>query len=460
MIRALWFMIKTGLLVALAVWVADRPGTVRIAWLDYELTVHTGFFLLIALFIILLGIFVHGILRTVTGLPENIRRTLRIRRKDKGYRALTLGLAAVAAGDRKVAVYQAYRAARLLPQDKGLPLLLEAQAARLDGREDDAQRIFTELSQNKDAGFLGVRGLLQAAIDSGNHKKALDLAQRALVLYPKQGWILRIVYDHQIKMRRWEEAKTILYRAEKAEAIPAAQASSDRVAILIAQSDEFLQEGLREKAIHNLVQAHKFDPLFVPAVLRLARFYRQDNKRNKAVKLVERAWRTSPHPQFAALWDLLLPPKKAGQPMARLVWFERLLALNPQSAEGHLIVGQIAMEEGLWGEARDHFLKAESIEISPRLYKLQAELEKRSTRNEMHVAALLEKAALAPAEKCWVCRATGRVYEEWSPIALPHGSFNTIVWDYPGKAAHAAVLEEGAPRDGVLDVPSIKKAVR
>jgi HemY protein len=33
--------------------------------------------------------------------------------------------------------------------------------------------------------------------------------------------------------------------------------------------------------------------------------------------------------------------------------------------------------------------------------------------------------------KIWNCKETGRIYESWSPIAEPHGSFNTIVWDYP-----------------------------
>ena len=39
-----------------------------------------------------------------------------------------------------------------------------------------------------------------------------------------------------------------------------------------------------------------------------------------------------------------------------------------------------------------------------------------------------EKAADAAADKVWICRETGRIYDRWSPIAEPHGSFNTIVW--------------------------------
>ena len=43
----------------------------------------------------------------------------------------------------------------------------------------------------------------------------------------------------------------------------------------------------------------------------------------------------------------------------------------------------------------------------------------------------MEKAADAPASKVWTCKVSGRIYERWLAIAEPHGSFNSIVWDYP-----------------------------
>ncbi|HPF78479.1 MAG TPA: hypothetical protein PLF01_04205, partial [Alphaproteobacteria bacterium] len=42
------------------------------------------------------------------------------------------------------------------------------------------------------------------------------------------------------------------------------------------------------------------------------------------------------------------------------------------------------------------------------------------------------KASEALPDKVWVCSETGLTYDEWSAIAMPQESFNTIVWDYPG----------------------------
>jgi HemY protein len=443
MLKALWFMVKVGLLTALAVWIAERPGTVKVEWLEYTLTVHVGFFLLAFLGTMLLAILIYNIIRTFVDFPKAYRRYAEIKGREKGYRALTLGLTAVAAGDAKTAVKEAQRSRRLLYNDTGLPLLLEAQAARLDGREEDARRSFIALLENKDAGFLGVRGLLQAALDMGNYTKALELAQQALKLYPKQPWILRTVYDLEIRQRHWEVARTLLQRAEKTGAMTAEQIKSDRAAIYLAEAEEAAKQNNWNEAIKKAKKAADQNPGFTPATLRLARLYNNSGNRRKAVAMVEKAWKAQPHPELATVWDALVPPKKSKKPLSRMAWFEKLVEMNPNAMESHLAAGRAAMEEGLWGEARQYFRRAEEIESTARLYTLWTDLEERAGQGEDILASLAERAATVLPDKTWVCRETGRIYPEWSPIAQPHGAFNTIEWAYPyGSAGDDSILIE------------------
>jgi len=345
MIRALLFMVKLGLLVALIVWVAERPGSVTIEWMEYTFNLQMGVFLTIAVFTLLVAIFLYGLIRGVTGFPKSLRKYTAHMRREKGYRALTLGLTAVAAGDAKSAGYQAQRATKFLPGDTGLPVLLKAQAARMEGREEEARENFALLLENKDAAFLGVRGLLQAALDRDNYPKALELAREALTLHPKQPWILRVVYDLEIKTRDWPAARSTLYRAEKAGAIDAQKAGSDRIAMLVAESDRALLEERREEALTKLKKAYRFDPSFAPVVTRLAKLYIQRRHRRKAVSVVEKAWKLQPHPEFIPIWDLAQPKSKKNKaldPMSRLRWFERLPALKPEDAQGQMAAARAA----------------------------------------------------------------------------------------------------------------------
>ncbi len=429
MIKALWFAIKVGLLIAVAVWVADRPGSVRLEWLNYVVTVHMGLFLLILLAIILLAIFSYQVLKGFAGFPASLRRYNEIKGREKGYRALTLGLSAVAAGDTKVAVAQARRAKKLLPEDKGLPLLLDAQAARLDGRAGDAMSGFVALLDSKDASFLGVRGLLQSALDMQDYDTARQLAKRALDLHPKQPWILEVAYGLYVRAREWDYARVILKRAEKASVFDGLRVCSDRAAMFMAEAQDALDAGHGEVALRKWKAAEKVGRPFAPAVVAIAKYYLVQGSNRKAQQVLEKAWKSAPHEAYVRVWEGLLPQDKAVDPLVKLKHMARLVSLNGCVALAHQCAGQAAMEAGLWGEARDYFAEAENIEPSGGLYRLWARLEECSTHDDEAAKVWLGKAADTAGERHWVCRENGRIYEEWQAVT-PHGAFNSLEWGH------------------------------
>lgn len=458
MLKALWFVVKIGIFVGAVLWVAERPGSVRLEWMDTVVNVQMGFFLACLLVVILFSIFVYRVIRTFVDFPASYRYYAQIKAKDKGYHALTRGLTAVAAGDTKAALREAKKARTLLPGDTGLPLLLEAQAARLDGREGDAQQSFAALLENKEAAFLGVRGLLQASLDAGDDEGALALARKALALHPKQPWILKTVYDLELRLRHWHDAGDILDRLVKAGAFGKDEAKYDKAAMALALAMEAEDEGLIDVADMQYKKARRIDGDFVPGVVLAAQYYLRRGHRGKAVSLIERAWKKSPSGAYVLVWGDLMPAAKAGDMLSRVRWFERLVALNPESADGHFVAGMVAMDCGLWGEARQHFAKAEDIEPSAKLYRALAVLEEKAAGNEEAARKWLEKAVDAPEDKAWVCRESGRIYEEWMAIAQPHGSFNTIEWAAPNHDVGRMVFIESRSRDiqnSVIDAPKV-----
>lgn len=446
MIRAIWFLVKASVLIAAVVWLADRPGTIVINWLSYKLTFSFGFFLVALMAVVVLGILIFSIFKTILDAPKNLRRYRDITGKDKGLRALTIGLTAVAAGDAKAALYQSYRASKFLGENEALPKLLLAQAQRLNGDDVRAANSFAGLLDNQDAAFLGLRGLLQAALDHGDYDGAREIGYRALELQPKQGWILKIVYDLEIRLRNWEDALKVLYRAEKCGAIPVNKANSDRVAMLLAQADIAKQAGDEVTLFRTLQKAYKYDPRFVPTVLRLARMYLDRNKRKAALDMITQAWQMSPHPELVVLWSEAAPPSRENDSAARIKWFEKLVALKPDSAESLQALAAILIQEDLWGDARKNLEAAEIIRPSVSLYKLWAKLEERATKNALAVREWLEKAADAPRDRVWICSETGRVYDEWTSVS-DQGLFNTIIWDFPiGRAGVSSLSRAVSPQ--------------
>ncbi|MCK5384802.1 MAG: heme biosynthesis protein HemY [Alphaproteobacteria bacterium] len=450
MIRTFLTLAKIGLFLGAVVWVAEHPGTIEIKWLDYVLEFHIGFFLFVLFVLLVTGIFLFAVIKSIFDFPKTMERYHDMTGKDKGLKALSIGLSAVAAGDAKSASYQAYRVKKYLKDENPLSLLLEAQAARLQGDEAEASRAYIKLMGNENAGFMGVRGLLQSALDCGDYNGALELGHRALQDYPKQGWILSIVYDLEIRARNWDSASKILYRAEKAGAIIAEKALSDRVTMLLAQALENKKAGDEAGYFRDLHKAYKYNPKFLPTALWLSDMYIERGKHKAAVNMIGKAWKNAPHPELTRLWAKAYQPPKNNDSMARVRWFEKLLKLDPKSVEGLQAMASVMTQEGLWGDARRHLEMAEDIRPNVHLYKLWAELEEKATGDEEAVRFWLEKAADAPRERVWICSETGRVYDEWMPIS-DQGLFNTIIWDFSqGRSFALPHLQSARPIAGLI----------
>lgn len=442
MLRALWFFFQLAIVVCAAIWIASQQGAVAIEWNDYDVSLNLGIFLLAIVLFTLLVVTLFRLFGAIVAIPSNFSRNRREKNRAKGFRSLTRGFVAIAAGDAKKATQYAKEVRGFLPDERGLPLLLEAQAARLRGEEQVARSSFEQLLTDKDAAFFGIRGLLKSSLDEGDTMKALGYAKTALDQNPKQPWILKSVYDLELQNKQWEAAAKTLERVKKAKVLDDVEARKDEVALLLLLAEQDRLGGYEDASIRKIERAVKLDPAFVPAVVKLGEYYLVKNKSGKVAALIERAWKTNPHPELLVLWDRIAPEIKSNDTTKRLRWFEKLIAIKPDSADGQIAAAKAAMEAGLWGEARAYLTVAENLRPSSMVFRARADLEEQATHNTMAVRHWLEQAAEAAPDPVWYCTQTGHIYDHWSPVAEPHGSFNTIEWGHPrfqpfahGKAA-------------------------
>lgn len=431
MLRALWFFAQLAIVVCAAIWIASQRGAVDIAWNDYDVSLNLGVFLLTLVLFTLVVVSVFRLFSAIVSVPGSFSRRRREKNRAKGFRSLTRGFVAIAAGDAKKATQFAKEVRALLPDERGLPLLLEAQAARLRGEESSARNSFEQLLSDKDAAFFGIRGLLKSSLDEGDTVTALGYAKTALEQNPKQPWILKSVYDLELRNRQWEAAAKTLERVKKAKILDDAAARKDEVALLMLLAEQDRLGGHTDASIRKIERAVKLDPAFVPAVVKLSEYHLVNGKNGKVAALVERAWKTNPHPDLVTLWDRIAPEVKSNDTTKRLRWFEKLVAIKPDAADGQIAAAKAAMEAGLWGEARAYLTVAENLRPSAQVFRVRADLEEQATHNNMTVRSWLEQAASASPDPVWYCTQTGHIYEKWSPVAEPHGSFNTIEWGHP-----------------------------
>jgi HemY protein len=432
MIRfTLSIIVALALFVAAAIWFSDRPGSVSIEWQGWLIEMSVGRFVLAAAIALAAALVLIGVLRLIGRAPGRIRESLRSSRRERGYRALTQGMVAVAAGDPDEANRQARRADVLL-NEPPLTMLLSAQAAQLNGDEEAASRYFSAMLERPETAFLGVRGLLMQAQKNNDRRGALEYAEKAYRLQPKTPWVLNTMFDLQVAEGRWGAALSTLEEAVKRRAVTPEAARDRRAAVLLGCSGEAEATGDLDGALKFARRAHTLAPAFLPAVLRSAELLALAGKSRRATRMIQDAWGRTPHPDLARLYGDV--DKVGSDPLKRVRRFERLLSFNAGHRESHIALAEAALAAELWGEARNHLEKAAGEDPPARVCRMMADLEERSGENPDAVRTWLLRASDAPPDAAWICADCGAAWGDWTPVCGNCQALGTLAWEPPARA--------------------------
>jgi HemY protein len=383
--------------------------------------------------------------RGALGAPSAFLARRHYKRREDGYRALALGMAAAAAGDPEEAKRLARRADSLL-QDPDLTRLLSAQAASLNGDRVSARRYFDALVENDETAFLGLTGLMRQAMADGDDEAVLNLAERAHKIRPDSTFVVESLFRLQSRGGRWEEAQATLFDAVRRQIKTEAQAVGHRTAIFTARAMEMEAEGRVAEAGNLAEKALLTTPTFVPAAILRARILERDGKNRKAVQLLENLWRREPHPELVLSYLKQWPIEA---PLERLKRIQHLTSSNATSTESRLAIATTALEAKLWGEARRNLSALSEDEITVRVCRLMARLEEDEHGDAAAARRWSERADTAPQDAAWTCGTCGAVAQEWSAICGNCGGFDSISWKQPPRVsilphipAVEAVLED------------------
>ena len=445
-VRALVAFLAFAVVIAVAVYFAGHPGRVNIVWQGWQIGTSVGI-LAAAAAVAGLGVaLLAWVVSLIAGAPRAITRFRRERRRGAGYRALTQGMVAVAAGDPHEAKRYARKADALLA-DPPLTLLLSAQAAQLEGDHEAAKKFFTAMLDRPETEFLGLRGLLNQALGKGDRSAALGIAKRAITLRPGTPWAVEGLLDLETRDGQWPEAERTLAQAAKKQIVPRERARHNRGVILHELGLEALARGDRRRAINLAAEAQSLvSDLAVPAAHH-ARLLLQDGRTGQAAKAVERAWRTAPHPELAQAYGAI---SNGAAPLARMKSFEHLTAQNPAARESHLTLAEAALEAQLWGEARRHLEQAMNAEAPPSPSKPRGPLDPApvpmATEHDQHLVGPTPRLCLMMARLEEAEHGSGGAMREW---------LDRAVTAMPDPRYICASLWRGEPRMA-LAVPALR----
>ena len=449
MIRTVFFVFVAALVVIGAVWLADHPGSVSLAWGDVRGDIDMAVvFVGLLLFAIIVAL-LYRVWWSAKRVPKAISNSRKLGKQERGYKALAQGMVAVAAGDANEARSQAKKADLLLGE-LPLTMLLSAQAAQLNGDEAAATRYFDAMLKRTETAFLGLRGLLMQAERDGDTSAALAYADRAKNLQPKTSWVLTKLFDLQVRQSQWQAALKTLDQAIKTGAIKNADGQGLRAVILLGCSLEAEIAGNKADALSFAEKAHKQQPDHLPSIVRRASLMNEAGKTRGLLKLVKEAWAHAPHPKLA---DFYVGGDAASDALSRVKKLEELREANPDHPESRIALLRALIDAKIWGAARTH-LKALGLDDPPsRVCRLMAELEEGEYQDIGAVRHWLVRAANAAPDPAWICGDCGAASARWTPLCHRCDALGTLDWRVP-EHAPAALASSDTPAVPVAELPS------
>lgn len=434
MTRLIAILIAAGIAAAAMAWLASLQGGLLLTVGGYEFHMSVGVAAGLLIVLVVVAVFVHRVVVGIWGVPDRFGIWYSARRARQGYRALSEGLVAAAAGDAGEALRLARRTEKLLGSPP-LALLLAAQAAQLTGDEEKQSAAYKAMLAHPDTEFLGLRGLFMEARKRGAEDEALELAERAHTLRPKAAWAANALFDLRSARGQWREAQTVLEEAARARLLDSDVARRRRAVLLAAEAIEAEKGGEGERALSRALEALALSPALAPAAALAARRLSAAGRVWKAQDVIEAAWAQSPHPELAIAYADIRPEEGTEARAKRLLG---LTQLNRGHFESRLLEAEQAVALKRWSQARAALHPLAQSFTTARVCALMAEIAQEERGDMVAAHGWLARAVRAPRDAQWTCNTCGWAASEWRAVCGGCGAFDSLAWTTPG----AGVLEQ------------------
>lgn len=408
MLRALRFIILAAILLAIVWFVSEFPGEVVLAFGRYTVSASVPVAILTLVLVVIAIMLLLSIIYRLLRMPARISTRRAEARRNRGNEAVLRALSSIAAGDAAGADAHA-RLARRQTGDAPLALYVAGEAARLNGRHEEADQHFAALARHPHAGFLGWRGLLHHNGRNGAAEAAQLQAREAAHAYPGSAWL---------------RSQRVLIAAREGKYADAARLTTEpraRAALAIMASRTATD---RRLAIDWAREAVKRAPDLAPAHAALADAYRAAGRTRAARRSLIQGWRAAPHPLIA---ESFLVPFTG--PLERARAAQDLAAANPGSPESEVLLARTAIAARLPGEAKRHIEAAAARGLDPaRLARLRVEYESSEDGDPAQAQAALRDAVAAPPGHGWRCRECGTLHQDWQPLCRQCSAIGSLDW--------------------------------
>ena len=435
--KILTFMVALTAITFGASFLMEAQGGVTIEYGGIELNLKPlqatllMVFLLISVWFLLklMGLLI-AVAHFINGDETALSRYFDRNRERRGFEALSSGLMALASGDDREAMAGARKAGRLLNRPNLTNLVL-AQAAVASGDKKTATETYKTLLQDPETRFVGIHGLLKQKLQEKDFETALNLATRAFALKPTHLETQDALLKLQAGQKDWAGVRKILNTKLQHGSLPRDVHRRRDSVFALSQARELRAAGQLDAAHVKAVESNKLTPGLVPAAILTAQGYLEKGKPKLASKTLCAAWSIEPHPELAASFATIVFNET---PTKRMDRFLTLTKLVPSHSENKMVLAELNIAAGQFGQARLEMGDLASVDPTMRSLTIMAAIERGEGGDDQSIREILAEALSAQRDPQWVCDNCGHISHEWEPVCVNCETIDSVSWKRPPKS--------------------------
>lgn len=414
------------ILIAIALFIAVRlPGKSVVNYYGYSVEVNTG--VLIG-GVIVCFLFFHQFLnfwKWLRHLPSLWKKQLAQRRAVKSTELVLEAFNTMAAGDSREAI-ELLDKARKLNSDDTFNSIFSAQAAYNLKNDVESEKKFSALLKKEETKFLGYRGLALLKTRQGKLDEAHRFLQQALTVRPDSPWVLGQLFNWDVQHFLFSSAETILEQLRISGYLTKTETKRKKAVLHWVKAEHNLKESDFEGFYESVHQTLKLAPELTEATLALTNYYGESNRQAKAWKYLKKGYASNPHPSFLPALKQLFRESSA---LELYQLGEELTASQPKNPTTHLILGRLALEAKLWGQARAHLAILRQVQPTQSYFELLAELESKEHPGKSEISqSLYSQATHATRDHVWICQNCHVILPKWHAFCSSCQAFDQVTW--------------------------------
>lgn len=424
MLRVILYLAFLAPILWSALWLADHPGNAVMEWFGYRIETSLGVLLASLSAAVIALLMTALVIRSILGVPSNIRASSRYKRQQQGLIALTQAMSALAIADHRAAEKYIKRAAITLNHAPAT-LLLSAQLAHAKGDQKSARKCLDHMMDSPETRLVALRGMIEQSVREGKVEQAIRFAKEAWNKQPKDRWLSLVLIDLLSREMAWADALEVVAQANKSGAMSREDTRRYYTVIQYERAQQAIKDKTLDKASNLLEHARKRDDSFLPAQTLAVDMLANNADLKACFKLIQQFWKDAPQAHYV---DLILHHYSDETAPKLQKRFEKLIALNPDHVESQLAMARCAIHLAKWDLARNYLKVALTKHESSRIYELLAEVEKNELGDDKQASEWLRRAVTAPKDPAWNCNRCNHRTNEWHIHCEECGSFDSYIW--------------------------------